>query len=82
MKECSDLKELFFCHKLEFSKLKNPSLKYQRFTPSGCKYIWITKFEFVAKTQPEFLFISSVVKNLLKTEIRKSTSHSFFISAH
>ena len=26
------------------------SLKYQRFTPSGCKDIWIRKFKFVAKT--------------------------------
>ena len=27
------------------------SLKYQRFTPSGCKNIGIRKFKFVAKTQ-------------------------------
>ena len=27
------------------------SLKYQRFTPAGCKEIGIRKFEFVAKTQ-------------------------------
>jgi len=26
-------------------------LKYQRFTPSGCKDIGARKFEFVAKTQ-------------------------------
>ena len=29
----------------------NVSLKYQRPTPSGCKDIWIRKFECVAKTQ-------------------------------
>ena len=27
------------------------SLKYQRFTPSGCEAIGVRKFEFVAKTQ-------------------------------
>ena len=27
------------------------SLKYQSYTPSGCKDIWIRKFESVAKTQ-------------------------------
>ena len=33
-------------------RLNNLSLKYQRFTPSSVsKYIGITKFEFVAKTQ-------------------------------
>jgi len=31
--------------------LNNLSLKYQRFTPSGCIVIWIEKFDFVAKTQ-------------------------------
>ena len=33
----------------------NPNLKYQRFTPSGCKVTGIRKFKFVAKTQ--FLYI-------------------------
>ena len=31
-------------------------MKYQRFTPTGCKGIGIRIFEFVAKTQ--FLFIT------------------------
>ena len=30
--------------------MKNPSLKYQRFTPSGGKNIGIRKSEFVTKT--------------------------------
>ena len=30
--------------------ISNPSLKYQRFTSSGCRDIGIRKFEFVAKT--------------------------------
>ena len=31
-------------------KVKNSlSLKYERFTPSGCKYIEIRKLEFVAR---------------------------------
>ena len=36
----------------EYVRLNNPSLKYQRFTPSGCRArdIGIRKFEFVAKT--------------------------------
>ena len=29
----------------------NLNLKYQRFTPSGCKDIGIRKFEFLAQTQ-------------------------------
>ena len=32
-------------------KSNSLSLKYRRFTPSGCKDIEIRKFEFVAKTQ-------------------------------
>ena len=39
----------------------NLSLKYQTFTPSGCKDIGIRKFEFVAKTQflyEEFIILS------------------------
>ena len=32
-------------------KLNNLSLKYQRFTPSGCKDVGTRKFEFVTKTQ-------------------------------
>ena len=45
------------CHRTEIYQTMNPdtsnnlSLKYQRFTPSGCKDIGIKKFEFVAKTQ-------------------------------
>ena len=44
-------------HRPQKFQTKNPvrlnylSLKYVRFTPSGCKYIEIRKFEFVAKTQ-------------------------------
>ena len=34
----------------------SPSLKYQRFTKSGCKDVEIIKFEFVAKTQSFKLF--------------------------
>jgi len=32
------------------------SLKYQRFTPTSCKDIWIRQFEVVAKTQILRLF--------------------------
>ena len=32
---------------MNFVESKNLSLKYQRFTPSGCKLIGIKKFEFV-----------------------------------
>ena len=42
----------------------NVSLKYQRFTSSGCKYLRITKIEFVAKTQ--FLQVSYFVKREIK----------------
>ena len=33
-----------------YDRSNSLSLKYQRFTPSGCKDIGIRKFEFVAKT--------------------------------
>ena len=33
------------------------NLKYQKFTPSVCKDIWVRKFKFVAKTQ--FLYIKN-----------------------
>ena len=36
---------------MNFFYKQNPSFKYRRFTPSGCKYIGIRKFEFVAKPQ-------------------------------
>ena len=36
-------------------RLNNLSVKYQRFTPSGCEEIVIRKFEFAAKTP--FLYI-------------------------
>ena len=36
---------------MNYIRLNNLSLKYQRFTPSGCRDIDIRKFEFVAKTQ-------------------------------
>ena len=40
-------------------RLKNLSLKYQRFTPSGGKNICIRKSEFVTKTQFLSLFTGS-----------------------
>ena len=36
---------------MNYVKSNNPSLKYQRVTPSGRRYKGIRKFEFVAKTQ-------------------------------
>ena len=46
---------------------KSLSLKYHRFTASGCKDIEIRKFEFVAKTQ--FLWIkSNKVHKVLKSK--------------
>ena len=39
------------CQTMNSVRSNNLSLKYQRFTPSGCKDIGIIKFEFVAKTQ-------------------------------
>ena len=48
----------------------NVSLKYQRFTSSGCKDIGITKIEFVAKTQ--FLYKLFFFKQFMnKTKINK-----------
>ena len=44
------------------------SLKYQMFTPSGCKDIEIRKFEFVAKTQ-------LIYKTLVLYGKRKSFGH-------
>jgi len=42
----------------------NLDLKYQRFTPSGCKGIGIRKFEFLANTQ--FLNMSDKNQNLIE----------------
>ena len=36
-----------------YVRSNNPSLKYQRFTSSGCRTVGIRKFEFLAK--PQFL---------------------------
>ena len=36
---------------MNYVRSSNPSLKYQRFTPSGCRDIGIRKFGIVAKTQ-------------------------------
>ena len=36
---------------MNYVRSSNPSLKYQRFTPSGCRDIVLRNFEFVAKTQ-------------------------------
>ena len=40
---------------MDFVRSNDLSLKYQRFTSSGCKHIGIRKFEFVANTQ--FLYL-------------------------
>ena len=45
-------------------RLNNLNLKYQRFTPSGCKDIGIRKSEFVTKTQ----FLFKICKSIKKTE--------------
>ena len=53
-------------------KSNNISLKYQRFTPSGCKDIRIRKFKFVAKTQflwENINFVPPEVKSKLHTEL-------------
>ena len=42
-------------------RLNNVSLKYRRFTSSGCKDIRITKVEFVAKTQFKIFFAKEEV---------------------
>jgi len=44
----------------------NLSLKYQRFTRSGCEDIGIRKFEFVAKTQFLFIKIENKEQNGVK----------------
>ena len=36
---------------MKYVKLNNPSLKYQRLTPTGSRDIRIKTFKFVAKTQ-------------------------------
>ena len=46
---------------MNYVRLSNPSLKYLRFTPSGCRDIGLRKFEFVAKTQ----FLLTELKNYL-----------------
>ena len=50
--------EVSLCPKVKFSNPHifatcwcKPSLKYQRSTILGCKYIGIRKFEFVSETQ-------------------------------
>ena len=43
---------------MNYVRLSNASLKYQRFTPSGCRNIGIRQFEFVAKTQ--FLYMVNI----------------------
>ena len=45
-------------------------LKYNRFTPLGCKDIWIRQFEFMAKTK--FLYqISAIIEAFLYTPNNK-----------
>ena len=59
------LKEIDFLHKLWFPKSirsNNLSLKYQRFTPSGCIDIGLRKFDFVVKTQ--FLYVERTIFEL------------------
>jgi len=40
---------------MKYIRLNNPRLKYQRFTPTGCRDIGIRTFQFVAKTQILYL---------------------------
>ena len=45
---------------MNYVRLSNPSLKYQRFTPSGGINIGIRKSEFVSKTQFLYNYIRVV----------------------
>jgi len=45
-----DLREVLVFFLKDFSFYHKQSLKYQRFTPTGCKDIGIRKFESVATT--------------------------------
>ena len=47
---------------INYGRSNSQSLKYQRFTPSGCKDIGIRKCKFVAKTQ--FLWEKIEMKNI------------------
>ena len=46
---------------MKYVRLNDPSMKYQRFTPNGCRDIGIRKFEFVAKTP-----LHNIVKLLVR----------------
>ena len=78
-------------------RLKNLNLKYQRFTPSGCKDIGIRKSEFVTKTQ--FLYQlnkegmvvrfkriiirkKQVVKRILKTGTKHLSQTQIFLAPY
>ena len=52
----------------------NLNLKYQKFTPSGCKGIGILKFEFVAKTQ--YLYLDGYCD---KNQKNKSVEKGHFV---
>ena len=58
------------------------SLKYQRFTPSGCKDIGVRKFKFAAKTQ--FLYVKIIQggnkKSLTKNDKFGNSKKVFFLN--
>ena len=49
------------------------SLNYQKFTPSGCKDIGLTKYEFVEKTQ--FFLFKSVSINNYNFSLKSISAH-------
>ena len=55
---------------MTYVRSNNNSLKYQRFTPSGCKDKSIVKSEFVAKTQ--FLSLEVTRRVPLKSLLYKT----------
>ena len=57
---CSRFLTLLKKKEMNFVKSNNLSLKYQKFTPSGCKYIGIRKFKVVAKTNPLIILINKI----------------------
>ena len=73
------VKKLSFCPTLWFSypyiqtinhfRSNYDSLKYQRFTPSGCKDVALLKSEFVAKTQFLYEEKMPMLKQQLKVKI-------------
>jgi len=57
-------------------KSNNLSLKYQRFTSSGCNDISIRIFKFVSKAQ--FLWLSPTVHLICGTTRRKPSEFNYF----